>query len=324
VTGATLLERLRLGDQAAVSRAISLVENARPGFEELLAAIHPRTGRAQRVGVTGPPGAGKSSLTQALVQQWRRQGITVAVVAVDPSSPLSGGALLGDRIRMEGVALDPGVFIRSMATRGALGGLALATREVCDVLDAAGFDRIVVETVGVGQSELDVVAATDTTILVMVPESGDGIQALKSGLIEVADVLVVNKADRSGADRLIREIGISLELRQGARAEPGWIPPVLATIATEGSGVAEVSAAVEDHHRFLEATGALTARRGTRLARQLHEVVSRSLSRWAWDAAEGARLVADRRADVAEGRVTPYAVAAAAVARLAGAEDPPA
>jgi LAO/AO transport system kinase len=314
VTGpADLAARLDHADPAAVSRAISLVENTRPGFEQLLAAIHPRTGRAHRVGVTGPPGAGKSTLTQALVSGWRAEGLTVAVVAVDPTSPLTGGALLGDRIRMEGVALDPGVFIRSMATRGALGGLALATREVCDVLDAAGFDRIVVETVGVGQSELDVVAATDTTILVLVPESGDGIQTLKSGLMEVADVLVVNKADRPGADRLVREIEIAL----GMRSDRGpWSPPVLTTVATSSEGVAAVRDAVERHRIEFTASGQLASRRGERLARQLQDVVRRALGRWAWEAGAGERLVAERRDAVEAGATTPYAVAEEAVAGL--------
>jgi LAO/AO transport system kinase len=308
-----LLTRLHHGDPAAVSRAISLVENARPGFEQLLAAIHHRTGRAHRVGVTGPPGAGKSTLTQALVAEWRSEGLTVAVVAVDPTSPLSGGALLGDRIRMEDVALDAGVFIRSMATRGALGGLALATREVCDVLDAAGFDRIVVETVGVGQSELDVVAATDTTILVLVPESGDGIQTLKSGLMEVADVLVVNKSDRPGADRLVREIEIAQGMRTGRE---DWSPPVLSTVATEGKGVALVRDAVERHLKDIAASGRLASRRGERLVRQTREVVRRAVGRWAWEVSDGERLVAERQDAVAAGNATPYAVAEEAVASL--------
>jgi LAO/AO transport system kinase len=211
-----LLEDFDAGRPAALARAVSIVENHRPGFDALLGALHPRVGRARRIGLTGPPGAGKSTLTTALAQTMRSSGLRVAIVAVDPTSPFTGGALLGDRIRMESIALDPGIFIRSMATRGSLGGLASATREVADVLDAFGFDRILIETVGVGQSELDVARAADTTIVVLVPESGDSIQTLKAGVMEIADVFVVNKADRPGADRLRNDIELMLGMRMGS------------------------------------------------------------------------------------------------------------
>src|SRR3989441_5818298 len=212
-----ILDGLARGDTAALARAISLVENQRDGYERVLSHVHGRLGRrgARRIGLTGPPGAGKSTLTEQLIRAYRERGLKVAVIAVDPTSPFTGGALLGDRIRMEAVSLDPGVFIRSMATRGAQGGLATTTEEVADVLEAFGFDRILIETVGVGQTELDVAATAETTVLVLVPESGDGIQTLKAGVMEIAELYVINKSDRPGADKLKQEVEVMLGIRRG-------------------------------------------------------------------------------------------------------------
>jgi GTPase len=325
---------LRGRNVPVLARVISQVENGRSGFEALLSAIHPTLGHARRIGITGPPGAGKSTLTERLVQVLRAKGHTVAVVAVDPTSPFTGGALLGDRIRMESVALDPGVYIRSMATRGSLGGLATTTREVCDVLDAAGFDRIIIETVGVGQSELDVGRSADTTVLVLVPESGDGIQTLKSGVMEIGDIFVVNKSDRPGADRLRQEIEITLGIRSGnayrhVKAHHGavkavgkaggpadrrtgeevWKHPVLGTIASKGEGIELLADALDGHHEWLVETGELGIRRRRRLFDRTREVVDRASRQWIWQETAAEQMINDRLDDLAAGRTSPYEVA---------------
>lgn len=334
-----ILDGLGRRDTAALARAISLVENRRDGFERVLAHVHPRVGTrdARRIGITGPPGAGKSTLTEQLIRRYREAGLTVAVVAVDPTSPFTGGALLGDRIRMEAVSLDPGVFIRSMATRGSLGGLATTTEEVADVLEAFGFDRIVIETVGVGQTELDIARTADSTVLVLVPESGDAIQTLKAGVMEAADVFVLNKSDRPGADRLRQELEVMLGMRRGnafrhvgphhrpaaaatarpdrdvrgrTAAEADWEPPVLATVAVQGDGIDEVIAALDRHRAHLVGSGRLVKRRRERLAARTRAVAERLIWRWVWEETPAADLLAQRLDDLVEGRRSPYEVAA--------------
>ena len=247
-----------------IGRAVSAMERE-GGSPEILAALYPRTGRARIVGITGPPGAGKSTLVQRLAQALRRAGKSVGIVAVDPSSPFTGGAILGDRIRMAEIYTDPGVFIRSMATRGALGGLARATSDAVDVLDAAGFDVVLVETVGVGQDEVDIARTADTTAVVLMPGSGDDIQAIKAGILEIADVFILNKADREGADRAAAELAMMLDLT----GERPWRPPIVRTVSPRNEGVAAALDALDAHAEHLAATGEGAARRRQRVRSRL-------------------------------------------------------
>jgi LAO/AO transport system kinase len=248
----------------AVGRAISIVERGGPQRRALIDELHPRLGRAKVVGFTGPPGAGKSTLVDRFARLLRASGQTVGILAVDPTSPFSGGAILGDRIRMQGLFTDPGVFIRSMATRGAMGGLAPATRDAMDVLDAAGFDWVIVETVGVGQDEVDIVRSVDTVCVVTLPGLGDDIQAIKAGLMEIADVFVINKADKDGAAKTERDLSGMLALDEQMQAG-SWLPPIVKTVASLGKGIDELLAQIEKHQEWLRSSGALATRRKAQL-----------------------------------------------------------
>jgi LAO/AO transport system kinase len=271
VTQASLSERVLQGDARAIARAISLVEDDGPAAAELIRRIFPRTGRAYLVGVTGPPGAGKSTLVDRLTTEIRKNGRSVGVVAVDPSSPFSGGAILGDRVRMQAHASDAGVFIRSMATRGQLGGISSATGDAALVLDAAGMDVVVIETVGVGQDEIDIARTADVSVVTVVPGAGDEVQALKAGIMEIADIFVVNKADREGADRTAASIEGVLSLQAFGAAD--WRPPVLRTEATTGRGVAELLEAIERFRKHTEASQG--SRRQVRAGFRVRELLSR-------------------------------------------------
>jgi len=335
---ADLLNRFRSGKTVGLARAISLVENERPGFQAFLHTVLEEPRFARRVGFTGPPGAGKSSLVASLARTYRENDDRVAVVAVDPTSPYSGGALLGDRIRMNELATDPGIFIRSMATRGSMGGLATTTKEILDLLDAFGFPRVLVETVGVGQTELEIAAAADTVVVVLVPESGDAIQAMKAGLMEIADVFVVNKADRPGADRLVKDLRLALHLRHGealkdvpahhgvaltrtsggrggegtsTRTErPVWEIPVISTVAQSGEGVVELMEAISGHREFLEASGLLEERRRARTLGRVRDVVEREFKR-VLDGNPGVRRTLQHGVDrILSGQATPYSLGA--------------
>ncbi|MBT9167907.1 MAG: putative GTPase [Syntrophomonadaceae bacterium] len=293
------------GERRMVARAISLIENEDPNKNKIMSELYPHTGKAYVVGITGSPGAGKSSLVDCLLTLLRKQGLSVAVIAVDPTSPFSGGAILGDRIRMQEHALDKEIFIRSMGTRGNLGGLSRATKDVLQVFDAFGKDVILIETVGVGQSEVDIIKYADTTIVILTPAGGDGIQTMKAGIMEIADIFVVNKADMAGADRTCSEISMMLDL-SGARQ---WRPPIVRTSALDGSGITEMFAAIEKHRLFLEESGQLQKIREGRIRRDVLDLIEYKIKNTVWAqvfGSENFELIVGR---IMSREIDPYAAA---------------
>jgi LAO/AO transport system kinase len=302
---ADLVQRLLGGEQRALARVLSMVENDTAGGRDAMRLLYPNTGRAHTLGITGPPGSGKSTLTAALAREYRQREKTVGIVAVDPTSPFTRGAVLGDRIRMQDLSGDPGVFVRSMASRGAMGGLAPATQEVVAVLDASGKDVVIIETVGAGQDEVDVAAAALTTLVVFPPSSGDDIQAMKAGIVEVADIFVVNKADLAGANAAVMHLeSLAGYLAPGTRAAP-----VCRTVASRGEGVPELLEAVEEHRRWLEASGALEERLRERARRQLLTALRQLIEERALRQSGGALEAAATR--VYERKVDPRSAAQA-------------
>jgi LAO/AO transport system kinase len=298
----TLIERALGGERRSIARLISLVEDGTPELGRIMTALHPHTGDAYSIGITGAPGAGKSTLTERVVARARQDGSKVGVLAIDPSSPFSGGALLGDRVRMQTHATDTDVFIRSMATRGHLGGLSLATPEAIRVLDAVGNDLIVIETVGVGQAEVEITDACDTTLVVVNPGWGDAVQAAKAGLMEIADVFVVNKADRAGTKESVREIKQMLDM-----SEAEWRPEIIETIAVKGEGIDDLWTAIEKHRAYQEEKGRLDSRRRRRVQREIREIVAQRF-RQRVDQEAGSRLeeLTDK---VVSRELDPYAAA---------------
>ncbi|MBB3040697.1 methylmalonyl Co-A mutase-associated GTPase MeaB [Nocardioides sp. LMS-CY] len=301
-----LVERARAGEARAVARLISLVEDESPLLREVMAALAPHAGHAQVIGLTGAPGVGKSTSTSALVTELRRSGKRVGVLAVDPSSPFSGGALLGDRVRMQDHALDREVYIRSMASRGHLGGLSWTTPQALRVLDAAGCDVVLIETVGVGQSEVEIAGLADTTMVLLAPGMGDGIQAAKAGILEIGDLYVVNKADRDGAEQVRRDIRSMLALAD--RPEGAWRPPIVLTVAQRGEGLAEVVTEIDRHRAWLESSGELGRRRARR-ARDEIEAIAVTALRARWGDVHGRSELDDLAAAVVAGQTDPYTAA---------------
>jgi LAO/AO transport system kinase len=314
------VERIRAGEVRALARAISVIEDNAPGAAQLLKALFPFSGKARVIGLTGAPGAGKSTLVDQLAREYRKQERTVGIIAVDPTSPYTGGAILGDRIRMQAHHADSGVFIRSMATRGNLGGLARATIDVATVLDASGKDMVLIETVGVGQDEIDIVRLADVTIVILVPGMGDDVQTIKAGIMEIADIFVINKSDREGADRVEREIRSMQSL---AMRHDHWTPPIVKTVATEGKGVHDLAVAVANYEQFLQKQDLLLKKKISNWRERLIEMLRESLLE---------RLLSERMkdgdlsrlaADIAEHRRDPYSLVEEIVGGFFGEHNVP-
>jgi LAO/AO transport system kinase len=308
-----LAKQVLSGDRRAVARLITAVENQTEAVRGEMENIYPRAGKAYRLGVTGPPGSGKSTLVDSLTVKLREHGLTVGIIAIDPTSPFTGGALLGDRIRMQRIGLDPGVFIRSMATRGHLGGLCAAAGDAADILDAFGKDVVITETVGVGQSEVAIVRVADTTLVVLCPESGDAVQTLKAGLMEIADVFVINKCDREGADRLVMDVRSMLELKHFD--EGAWRPVVVETSATKGTGIDNLYEAIERHRAYLEQEGRLKAKRLSAAVRKIRDLVVAQVERETW-AGGSTNTLEKLGRQVLDGKLTPQAAAEVILRRL--------
>jgi LAO/AO transport system kinase len=304
VSEAQLAERLMAGETRALARAIRMVEDRDPGIASLLREVRERSGQARVIGVTGPPGSGKSTLCDQIIQRWRASGHKVGVIAVDPSSPFTGGAILGDRVRMVRHTLDPGVFIRSMAARGHLGGLAAAAREASRLIDASGRDRCLLETVGVGQSELEVMETADTTVVVTTPSSGDAVQIIKAGILEIADIFVVNKGDLPGASKVVRDLR---ELVRHNKVRSDWAPPVITTNSQSGNGVDELVEAIDRHGAAIAASGELERRRIARLRAEVEAIVVERAAERARTALHEGTMSRELEGDLS--RVDPYALA---------------
>lgn len=310
------LDRLHGGDARALARSISMVENRSSGSSELLKAVFPKTGRARILGLTGAPGAGKSTLVDQLAKHYRKHDRTVGIIAVDPTSPYTGGAILGDRIRMQDHFADPGIYIRSMATRGSLGGLARATADVATVLDAAGRDLIMIETVGVGQDEVDIVRLADITIVILVPGMGDDVQTIKAGIMEIADIFVINKSDREGADRVEKEIRA---LQSLATRKDRWTPPIVKTVASEGKGIAKLAAAIADYEAYLQKENLVLQHKVHNWQDRLVEMLRDTLMEKAREHL-GNGNVARYAAEVAEHKRDPYTLVEEIVGKLGNAK----